>query len=657
MSNIARMMQQATAGAAGAGLDVDEVFSTFLYTGNGTAGRTITNNIDISTEGGLIWTKSRDSTYNHTLGDTANGVNKYLYSNTMADIDTSVAYYTAFNNNGYVIGDASQSANASELNTNGVNYVSWCFRKAEGFFDLMTWTGNSAADRAISHNLGSVPGMIIVKRTVGGNENWAVWHKDVHANTSKVMYLDQQGGLVTSNAVFGQTNPTSTHFYVGDHPLSNNNGDSYVAYVFGHNNGDGTFGPSADQDIIECGSYYGNGSSSNFANTLGWEPQFLMIKKASAGSTDWRVFDTVRGWGVGDRDFMLSWNSTSAETGSQNWVDLRAKGFKLTNANGNVNGNGDQYIYMAIRRGPLEIPESSGSVFNQGALQNNTNRTLPTDLTNGQNADMVLWKNTAGGQNWFFQTRKHGRNFTLIPNLGNATSGSYGDAFNKENSNVCGDGSIAVANSYGWMWSEAPNFLDIQTYTGTGAATQEIEHNLGITPEMIWVKDTGNSSNWSIYHSALGLSKILNFATNAAGTGNQYWGTAAHTSTSFRVGSDSDTGGSSKNYIAWLFGTVNGVSKVGSFTFANSSGALNVDCGFSNGAKLVIFKRTNNTGDWYVVDSVRGINSGNDPYLRINADFAQNSSTELINPLSSGFTVQHNQGVVDGDYIFYAIAA
>ena len=57
------------------------------------------------------------------------------------------------------------------------------------------------------------------------------------------------------------------------------------------------------------------------------------------------------------------------------------------------------------------------------------------------------------------------------------------------------------------------------------------------------------------------------------------------------------------------------------------------------------------------MDSVRGINSGNDPYLRINADFAQNSSTELINPLSSGFTVQHNQGVVDGDYIFYAIAA
>ena len=47
MSNIARMMQQATAGAAGAGLDVDDVFSTFLYTGNGTAGRTITNGIDI----------------------------------------------------------------------------------------------------------------------------------------------------------------------------------------------------------------------------------------------------------------------------------------------------------------------------------------------------------------------------------------------------------------------------------------------------------------------------------------------------------------------------------------------------------------------------------------------------------------------------------
>ena len=88
----------------------------------------------------------------------------------------------------------------------------------------------------------------------------------------------------------------------------------------------------------------------------------------------------------------------------------------------------------------------------------------------------------------------------------------------------------------------------------------------------------------------------------------------------------------------------------------NSNGSLDVDCGFSNGSRFVLFKRTDSSGDWYIVDSVRGITSGNDPYLRLNLSNAEATSTELINPLSSGFTVQHNQGVVDGTYIFYAIA-
>ena len=132
-----KIVAAAASGVGGAGLSVENVFRTFLYQGNGTAGRTITNNIDLSGEGGLIWTKSRDSTYNHTLGDTANGVNKYLYSNTTADIDTSSAYYSAFNTNGYVIGDTSTGGNANELNSNSVDYVSWTFRKAPKFFDVV----------------------------------------------------------------------------------------------------------------------------------------------------------------------------------------------------------------------------------------------------------------------------------------------------------------------------------------------------------------------------------------------------------------------------------------------------------------------------------------------------------------------------------------
>ncbi len=67
MSNVSKKMLMAAAGSAGgAGLDVDEVFSTFLYEGNNSA-QTITNGIDLSGEGGLVWTKARDYGVGHTL--------------------------------------------------------------------------------------------------------------------------------------------------------------------------------------------------------------------------------------------------------------------------------------------------------------------------------------------------------------------------------------------------------------------------------------------------------------------------------------------------------------------------------------------------------------------------------------------------------------
>ena len=57
--NISTKLLKAAAGqAGGAGLDVDDVFSTFLYDGTGST-QTITNNIDLSGEGGLVWIKTR----------------------------------------------------------------------------------------------------------------------------------------------------------------------------------------------------------------------------------------------------------------------------------------------------------------------------------------------------------------------------------------------------------------------------------------------------------------------------------------------------------------------------------------------------------------------------------------------------------------------
>ena len=77
MSNIARMMQRATAGAAGASLDVDDVFSTDTWTGTG-GSLTINNGLDLSGEGGLTWIKGRTINEYHNLFDSGVGNGKML---------------------------------------------------------------------------------------------------------------------------------------------------------------------------------------------------------------------------------------------------------------------------------------------------------------------------------------------------------------------------------------------------------------------------------------------------------------------------------------------------------------------------------------------------------------------------------------------------
>jgi hypothetical protein len=60
-----------------------------------------------------------------------------------------------------------------------------------------------------------------------------------------------------------------------------------------------------------------------------------------------------------------------------------------------------------------------------------------------------------------------------------------------------------------------------------------------------------------------------------------------------------------------------GVSKVGSYTGTGTT--LSIDCGFTAGARFILIKRTDSTGDWYVWDTARGIIAGNDPYLLLNS--------------------------------------
>ena len=116
---------------------------------------------------------------------------------------------------------------------------------------------------------------------------------------------------------------------------------------------------------------------------------------------------------------------------------------------------------------------------------------------------------------------------------------------------------------------------------------------------------------------------------------------------------------SGETYIAYLFATLDGISKVGTYTGAGSGNSVDVDCGFTAGARFVVIKDTEATGDWYVYDSTRGIVSGNDPILFFNSTAAEQSAADDIDPLNAGFTVVSNNSGLNTSgrtYLFLAIA-
>ena len=201
---------------------VDEIFSTYLWKGDGSSGRTITNNI-ATDEGTLTWIKNRSSDAQNVLTDTVRGANETLYSDSTNANYTHSSLLTAFTATGFTVGSDAY------VNGSGDDYSSWTFKKKEGFCDIVTYTGTGSSQN-ISHSLGSIPGMIIVKRT-NTTENWTIYHRSL--GNDKFMYFTTDSQQTDSGGdIWSFTDPTSTQFTVGTHGMVNGSGSTYVAYVF-----------------------------------------------------------------------------------------------------------------------------------------------------------------------------------------------------------------------------------------------------------------------------------------------------------------------------------------------------------------------------------------------------------------------------------------
>jgi len=658
----------ATPPAGGSAAYIEDYFSTDLYTGNSTTGgtQTITNGLNLSGTGGLVWIKGRSAASNSVLFDTIRGAgttaanNNALTSNANSSEDlfgSSYDFLSAFNTNGFTVTQGGVATASRGANYNAVTYVAWSFLEKAKFFDVVSYTGNGS-NRTIAHNLGSVPGMIIVK-TRDASYDWMVYHRSL-ANTEHLL-LNTTAAKATLAAAWNSTTPTSSVFSVGTDLKVNENGTAYIAYLFAHDAGG--FGESGNDNVVSCGTF--TNSASGFASVnLGYEPQFILVKRTNSATVgEWQMLDTTRGFVYGSLvstsdDRRIYASSTAAAESAAGVGRPLPTGFEFNGANNGV------YVYMTIRR-PQKVPTSGSQVL---GLSARTGTGANANVTGGAGiTDFAIIKNRAVAATYPVVVSRHA-GINVLATSDNLAESAASTAMLQAQCWDTMDGiKVGTTSTYtnastetfiNYLFRRAPKFFDALNYEGTGA-NLNITHNLGVAPDLWIVKARTPDGGWIVGSSVLANTEMVSLNVNSAkATSSTYWNSTTPTSTVLTVGTSTNTNTTSTLYAAYLFATLTGVSKVGTYTGNATTNQIN--CGFSAGARFVMIKRLDATGDWYIWDTARGIVAGNDPYFLANSTAVEATSFDYIDAYSAGFEISSTAPAAinanNGSFLYLAIS-
>ena len=501
----------------------------------------------------------------------------------------------------------------------------------------------------------------------------------------------------SSGYAFGTINiPTSGKWYfetytvagtsvgtvgVGDGNLLQNSSVSDVVYYFSNGNksvngtvtaygatwttGD-VIGVACDADSNTV-TFYKNGSSQG---SISYDPSGTTVFFGNWGTTGY---------------FVLNHGQDSTFAGN-------------TTAGGNTDGNGIGDFKYAPPSGFLalctaNLPEptiiSGAEYFNTVLYTGNASTQSITGV--GFQPDLVWLKQRSS------PTRSHrlndsvrGANKQLYPDLINAEGTATNEltSFDSDGFSLGSANGVNGIDTYvGWNWKAGTAFsnsagsngatiassgsvntdagFSIVSYVGTGSAGT-VYHGLSSTPEFITIKDRDYATGrpWGSYHFKLnnGVNPEderiqLNEVTSE--TNDTFiFNSTAPTSNVFSVALSSWNNTSNNDIIAYCFHSVDGYSKVGSYTGNGLADGPFVFTGFR--PAWVLIKSRTAGYDWVLDDAVRS------PYNEGNATLYPNDSyVEYtgglygIDFLSNGFKPRTSYGQYNqsgGGYIYLAFA-
>ena len=652
---ITESMMRGAAGAGGATY-INDIFNIDVYKGKQNVGVAITNGMDY-TEDSMVIIKNREEgskswwVFDNKTGIRPNGGNGNLFIN--HTLGANLGYGADNNITRNATGFVTPTTNDNELGEDGDYYVSYSLKKTENFFDIVNYTGTGSVQH-VPHNLGAQPGMMWVKEYGANGQSWFIYHKN--ATAQRYLKFDNGGWVLGGGPAWNGQAPSATHFTVNTDNATNGSGKTYVAYLFAdHSNNSGTFGEEGDQNIIACGQYYGNANSTGPTIDLGWEPEWVVIKRKQYNE-DWFTADQMQQM-PGTWDKPTNWmklNTTDTNQVNDRKVFITPTGFKISSSDAMINQSGEYYIYFAIRRPELSVSrpiESPTEVFDMDNTADLTGQTPCFPVRGVRKTDFATARGYAGNEDWYASDRKMGRRRYFLNTSGTPAASSYRfDFLHAWNSGW------STSGYQTWAWARNPGSFDVQGHLGTGGNASH-GHRLGVVPEMMWVKRTNGVRDWSVYHFGMnnannpqGHYMQLNEQQWAASS-TTYWNSTVPTATHYSVGSSNQTNGGNDDYHTYLFASKAGVSKCGWYT--GTGAAQTLTFGFQPRFVLIKCSNANNT-KWAMWDSLRGW----DKCIDLSQSSAQ-TNFQAFTVTSTGITLMVGNGHTNDSgryYIYYAHA-
>ncbi len=670
-------------------------FNTVIW--DGEAGNGSRDFSGVGFQPDLVWAKRKSSGDDHHIYDSVRGAGstKVLASNkTAAEPANNAAtygYLDAFLPDGF--STVSGSANNAFFNENNQSFVAWNWKaggaavsntdgtitsqvsaNTDAGFSVVKYTGTNSADD-VAHGLSYTPELVIAKTldSSDSNSNWIV------AST----LLSGQRGILNGTQSFASStthfraDATDTVLRLSDNASSNvnRNGQEHIAYCFHSVDG-----------MSRIGSYVGTGASGNSIVT-GFRPAFVMVKLASAIDGQWVMYDSARNTS-NPITKKLAANSSVAENDSgilggdsSHQVNFLSNGFELLQVGASVNTNksGETYIFMAFAEENVQPQPVLANSFNTVTWSGNGSTQAINTV--GFQPDLVWIKGRSDAEGARLFDSIRGANQALFSNASGAESNVSNELTAIDNNGFTLGSSENVNQSgqtyVSWNWkasnestinqdgsissivsSNPAAGFSVVKYTGNNTNGATVGHGLSSTPEMFMVKRLEAAEDWAVYHKYADATApedyvlILN-TTAAASDNNLRWNDTAPTSLAFSLGTSAAVNGSSEDYIAYCFHSIDGYQSVGSYT---GNGGANSISGLGFTPRFVLFKCSSTTGAWIILDSVRG----SSVYLTAESSAAEASTWFNFSFDSDGWSVNTNNNNVNGSgqtYIYLAIKA